>query len=79
VFLGPAVAPAVTGEAQVRAQLGGLRLPFIENQGQTDARVAFYAPTFAGTLFVTRQGEMVYVLPDAGQLLPWPGSQPVAP
>jgi hypothetical protein len=65
VFLGPAVAHALPGDAQVRAQLAGLRLPFIENQGQTDARVAYYAPTFAGTLFVTRQGELVYVLPNA--------------
>jgi hypothetical protein len=48
--------------ARVRAQLAGVRLPFIENQGQVDARVAYYAPTFAGTLFVTRQGELVYAL-----------------
>lgn len=26
--------------------------------------MAYYAPTFAGTLFVTRQGELVYAFPD---------------
>ena len=45
-----------------RAQLSTVRLPFIANQGQVDARVAYYAPTFAGTLFVTRRGELVYAL-----------------
>src|SRR5712692_1547916 len=42
--------------------LAGVRVPFIANEGQVDARVAYYAPTFAGTLFVTRQGELVYTL-----------------
>ncbi len=58
----PALAHAPSGVAQVQTQLAGVRLPFIANQGQVDARVAYYAPTFAGTLFVTQQGEIVYAL-----------------
>src|SRR5262245_636470 len=46
------------------AQLSGLKLPFIENQGQHDAEVRFSASTFAGTVFVTRDGELVYSLPE---------------
>jgi hypothetical protein len=58
----PALARAPSETAQARTQLAGVRLPFIANQGQVDARVAYYAPTFAGTLFVTQQGELVYAL-----------------
>src|SRR2546422_5062121 len=49
--------------ARVAERLRGLAAPFIENAGQTDPRVAYYAPTFSGTVFVTRQGEIVYALP----------------
>ncbi|MFN3711974.1 MAG: SBBP repeat-containing protein, partial [Alishewanella aestuarii] len=38
-------------------------MPFIENKGQTDQEVAYYAKTFGGTLFVTKGGELVYSLP----------------
>jgi hypothetical protein len=38
-------------------------VPFVPNAGQWDARAAFAAQTFAGTLFVTKQGELVYSLP----------------
>ena len=61
VLPGPAFA-RVTPDAHVQAQLAGVRVPFLANEGQVDARVAYYAPTFAGTVFVTRQGEMVYAL-----------------
>lgn len=55
---------AIPDEARSpRWTLAEIRVPFIANQGQVDARVAYYAPTFAGTLFVTRQGELVYNLP----------------
>jgi hypothetical protein len=52
----PALARAPSEAAQVRAQLAGVRLPVIANEGQVDAQVAYYAPTFAGTLFVTQRG-----------------------
>src|SRR5437867_3374889 len=59
-LLGPAGAQATPATDEVRSRLGGVRVPFITNEGQVDSRVAYYAPTFAGTLFVTRQGELVH-------------------
>jgi hypothetical protein len=41
------------------------RIPFIANNGQIDARVAYVARTFGGALFVTQQGELVYALPES--------------
>jgi hypothetical protein len=61
----PASARARSDAAQVQSQLACVRLPFIANQGQVDAQVAYYAPTFASTLFVTRRGELVYALSRA--------------
>ena len=40
-----------------------LQTPFIANNGQSDGRVAFYVNTFGGTVFVTKDGEIVYTLP----------------
>src|SRR3989339_1128823 len=40
-----------------------LQMPFIANNGQVDEQVEFYAKTFGGTVFVTRDGEIVYALP----------------
>src|SRR5262249_43189051 len=52
--------------AQVAERLNRLAVPFVENAGQSDPRVAYYAPTFSGTVFVTGEGEVVYALPAAG-------------
>ena len=41
-----------------------LYMPFIANKGQMDERVKFYANTFGGTVFVTKDGEIVYALPN---------------
>ena len=41
-----------------------LQIPFIANNGQMDEQVRFYAKTFGGTVFVTKDGEIVYALPD---------------
>src|SRR5262245_14999171 len=46
----------------VRQKIGKLHIPFIKNQGQTDAKVTFYARTFGGTVFVTQKGAFVYAL-----------------
>lgn len=46
-----------------RARLANLTVPFIANHGQLGKRVAFYAPTFSGTAFVTRGGALVLSLP----------------
>ena len=40
--------------------LSSLSVPFVENKGQIDESVAFYAKTLGSTLFITRDGEMVY-------------------
>ena len=40
-----------------------LQIPFIANNGQVDKQVKYYAKTFGGTVFVTKEGEIVYSLP----------------
>src|SRR4029077_11667670 len=42
VGAGPALAEPT--EPQGRANLAGVRMPFVANEGQVDARVAYYAP-----------------------------------
>ncbi|MEW6666602.1 MAG: SBBP repeat-containing protein [Thermodesulfobacteriota bacterium] len=42
------------------ATLTSVQIPFIANQGQAGEDVSFYARTFNGNFFVTRDGEMVY-------------------
>lgn len=57
------------GGGKIKNNASALRLPFVANQGQVDARAKFYTKTFGATLFVTQEGEMVYALPktnDAG-------------
>jgi len=44
--------------------LQALQIPFVENQGQMDPAVSYYAPTLDGTILVTRDGELVLPLPD---------------
>ena len=46
-------------------RLARVRVPFVENRGQLDRRVAFSAPAFFGAVFVTRDGKLVYSLPAA--------------
>src|SRR5262245_19422343 len=58
--------PAPSTTAEVARQLNQLAIPFVENAGQSDPRVAYYAPTFSGTVFVTGEGEVVYALPAPG-------------
>ncbi|MBF8277658.1 MAG: hypothetical protein HW390_2731, partial [Candidatus Brocadiaceae bacterium] len=45
-----------------------LQMPFIANNGQVDDQVRFYARTFGGTVFVTKEGEIVYALPNNNSL-----------
>lgn len=49
---------------EIVRKTGNIQMPFIANNGQIDERVAFYAKTFGGTVFVTKGGEIVYVLPN---------------
>lgn len=46
-------------QAEVIQKTKKLQIPFIANMGQTDERVEFYANTFGGTVFVTKDGEIV--------------------
>ena len=58
----PVAARTLSTPSAVQTQLAGVAMPFIANEGQVDARVAYYASTFAGTLFVTHQGQLIYAL-----------------
>ena len=51
---------------RVHRGLEGIRVPFIANAGQTDPAVAYYAATPGGTVFVTREGGIVYSLSERG-------------
>ena len=48
--------------ARVQQKMSGLSAPFEANQGQFAPEVAYAARTFAGTVFVTRDGKVVHVL-----------------
>src|SRR5215472_6081435 len=61
--------------AEVAARLGHLAVPFVENAGQSDPRVAYYAQTFSGTVFVTGEGEVVNALSAPGHRAPAAGRQ----
>lgn len=63
VLLAPVFAHAAPRDAEVRAPVGALRLPFIANRGQVDGQVAYYVPGYDGTFFVTERGQLVYSLP----------------
>ena len=55
--------PVVQDVVQARQQMATLSVPFVPNAGQWDPRAAFAVHTFAGTLFVTTDGQLVYSLP----------------
>ncbi|HPA95278.1 MAG TPA: hypothetical protein PLT41_04310 [Thermoanaerobaculia bacterium] len=71
VTMGLAVAAGATSEttspapdlATVRQAATNLAVPFEENRGQFEPEVAYLAKTFAGSVFVTREGQLVYSLP----------------
>src|SRR5215475_4210711 len=52
--------------AEVAGQVDRLAVPFVANAGQSDPHVAYSASTFSGTVFVTKEGELVYALPAPG-------------
>ncbi len=51
-------------KAEVIQRTRKIQMPFIANEGQADEKVKFYANTFGGTVFVTKDGEIVYALPE---------------
>jgi hypothetical protein len=56
-------ATRASSNLQVVERLASVDVPFVANAGQSDPQVAYYATTFSGTVFVTRQGEIVYAIP----------------
>ncbi len=60
--MSPLLSRANPSDATVSEKIAALSVPFVPNQGQWDPRAAFAAQTFAGTVFVTTEGEMVYSL-----------------
>ena len=56
-------APATPELPAVQEALAGLAVPFEQNTGQFAPEVAYLARTFAGSVFVTRDGRLVYSLP----------------
>ena len=56
-------ANASAPDLATQKKIAAMSVPFVANAGQWNARAAFAAQTFAGTLFVTKQGELVYSLP----------------
>ncbi len=50
-------------ESERQTPLQTVRIPFVENQGQSDPAVSHYVPTLGGTIFVSRDGELVLSLP----------------
>jgi hypothetical protein len=56
--------PKVLTPQALAQKMAAVKVPFIENQRQIgNDEVRFYARTFAGTIFVTRQNHLVYSLP----------------
>ena len=55
--------PATPELPAVQEAIAGLAVPFEENRGQFEPEVAYLARTFAGAVFVTRDGRLVYSLP----------------
>ncbi len=68
LFLIPALSFASKKEItqdKVKAKIARLSVPFIKNTGQIENdEVSFYAKTFGGTVFITKNGEIVYSLPE---------------
>jgi uncharacterized repeat protein (TIGR01451 family) len=73
---GIAVAALCAATAQASAPLAATPVfspPFIANEGQAPDDVRFYLPTFAGTAYVDRQGDLVYA--RAGLREHWVGGR----
>ena len=57
----------IRAKAEVIQKMKGHQVHFMANGGQMDERVSFYARTFGGMVFVTRDGEIIYSLPKAAE------------
>ncbi len=63
LFANPTYAGTQLKTQDLKPKIAKLNIPFIVNQGQTDEDVRYYANTFSGTVFVTKDGSVVYSLP----------------
>ncbi len=63
IFVPITESQASKNDLMIEKELTRIKVPFVPNRGQTDSSVAYYAPTFAGTLYVTHKGKLVYSLP----------------
>lgn len=52
----------IQSEKDIKAKLKSIRIPFIKNEEQADNNVSFYAKTFGGTVFITKEVEIVYAI-----------------
>jgi len=51
-------------KSQILTNIKKLQIPFIENVGQVGNKdVKYYAKTFAGTVFITKDGQIIYSIP----------------
>ena len=66
-FNPPSAGNTQADHPEIISKMQKLQMPFIANEGQVDECVAFYAKTFGGTVFVTKNGEIVYSLPSSGR------------
>ena len=67
-FLSSGITSAEQGPSEaVKSSFVGIPVPFIENKGHIHGDVAYYAKTFGGTVFVTRDGSIVYGLPEGNK------------
>jgi hypothetical protein len=71
-ILFPAIGFGIVSEddpkKQILSRAKTLRIPFIENTGQIGSgRVSYDAKTFQGTVFITKDGQLVYSLPKFGK------------
>ncbi len=64
IFAAVRLASAVPAGAAAPA-LARARLPFMENTGWADQRVAYAVRTMAGMVYVTHDGELLYAMPRA--------------
>ncbi|WP_354440530.1 hypothetical protein [Ottowia thiooxydans] len=53
----------IPNQVEIQQALGTLSIPFEQNTGQFDANIAFMGNTFAGAVYVTQDGKMIYRLP----------------
>lgn len=57
----------IIDQSEFSTRISKVQIPFIVNEGQYNEDVKFYAKTFSGMVFITKNGEIVYSLPMYGK------------